>query len=109
MAEMNSVLSSTIPADAPLSPRVVFRIPLFALGMSLGGLLSLSYVLCVVYDLVFPSLAMNPVWALLLPGFVWITWPSFFLGLAENFAYGWYAALVIGPPYNYFAAKQGRN
>jgi hypothetical protein len=45
---------------------------------------------------------MNPVWAPLLPGFTWISWASFLLGLIEAFAYGWYIALVFGPLYNLF-------
>jgi hypothetical protein len=39
-------------------------------------------------------------WLQFLPGFTWLTWPSFFLGLAESIAYGWYAALLIGGLYN---------
>jgi hypothetical protein len=41
------------------------------------------------------------------PGFTWLNWPSFFLGLVETFAYGWYVALVFGPLYNFFAARFG--
>jgi len=48
---------------------------------------------------------MNPVWAPLLPGFTWINWGGFFLGLVEAFAYGWYVALVFGPLYNFFAGR----
>jgi hypothetical protein len=50
---------------------------------------------------------MNPVWSPLLPGFTWLTWPSFFLGLVETFVFGWYVALVFGPLYNFFAARFG--
>ena len=81
------------------------RIPIFALGMSLGVLIAVTYVLCVAFDLLFPSLAMNSVWAPLFPGFVWLSWTSFFLGLIESFAYGWYAALVFAPSYNFFAGR----
>ena len=41
----------------------------------------------------------------LLPGFVWLSWKSFFLGLVEAYAYGWYLALVWIPIYNYFSAR----
>ncbi len=80
-------------------------ISIIALGMSLGGFLSVTFVLCVLFDLWFPAYAMNPSWAPLLPGFVWISWTSFFLGLAETFAYGWYVALIFAPLYNYFATR----
>ncbi len=83
------------------------RIPVLALGMGLGSFLAITFVLCVLFDLWFPQLAMNPAWAIYLPGFIWLTWPSFFLGLAESFAYGWYVALVLGPIYNFFAARFG--
>ena len=81
------------------------RIPVAALGLSLGIFLALTFVLCVLFDIWFPDLAMNPVWTPLLPGFTWIDWPNFALGLAEAFAYGWYIALVFGPLYNFFAAR----
>lgn len=85
----------------------VSRIPVLALGMGLGSFLALTYVLCVLFDLWFPELAMNPVWAPLLPGFAWLDWPSFLLGFAESIAYGWYIAVVFGPIYNFFTARFG--
>ena len=84
-------------------------IPVLALGMSLGSFLALTFVLCVLFDLWFPALAMNPVWGPLLPGFTWLSWGSFALGLVESFAYGWYAALVFGPLYNFFSREFGRH
>lgn len=92
----------------PLPVASVSRVPILALGMALGTFLALTFVLCVLFDLWFPALAMNPVWALLLPGFTWIGWGSFFLGLAETFAYGWYIALVFGSLYNFFATRFGK-
>ncbi|GBE42685.1 hypothetical protein BMS3Bbin10_00747 [bacterium BMS3Bbin10] len=91
----------------PLPVRSAPRVPVVALGMSLGTFFALTFVLCVLFDLWFPALAMNPIWAPLLPGFTWISWPSFFLGLVESFAYGWYIALIFGPLYNFFAMKSG--
>lgn len=79
------------------------RIPVLALGMSLGTFLAITFVLCVGFDLLFPSLAMYPSWQRLLPGFTWLTWSSFLLGLIETFAYGWYVALIFGPLFNLFA------
>ncbi len=73
--------------------------------MSLGLFLALTFIFCVLFDLWFPDMAMNRVWAPLLPGFSWISWSSFLLGLAESFAYGWYVSLVFAPIYNYFAPR----
>jgi 2TM family of unknown function (DUF5676) len=84
------------------------RIPLAALGLSLGLFLAITYVLCVGFDLLFPGQAMYQAWQRLLPGFTWLTWPSFFLGLVEAFAYGWYVALIFVPLYNFFAGRFDR-
>ena len=46
------------------------------------------YLGCVVWDLLFPGFAMKSAWAPLLPGFTWLTWGSFLLGLVESLAYG---------------------
>ncbi len=92
-------------SGTPLPVRGSPRIPVAALGMSLGTFLALTFVLCVLFDLWFPALAMNPLWAPLLPGFTWISWTSFLLGLIEAFSYGWYIALIFAPLYNFFAAK----
>ena len=81
------------------------RIPLAAFGMSLGLFLTITYVLCVVYGLLISDQGMSQLLASLLPGFTWLTWPSFFLGLIESFVYGWYAAVVFVPLYNWFSAR----
>jgi ABC-type uncharacterized transport system YnjBCD permease subunit len=90
-------------AGTPLVPASRPRIPVLAFGMSLGIFLAVTYVLCVGFDLLFPGQAMYQTWLRLLPGFTWLTWPSFLLGLVESFAYGWYVALVFGPLFNLFA------
>jgi hypothetical protein len=105
MRETASTLEPHAIPGTPLPARSVPCIQVVALGMSLGSFFALTFVLCVLFDLWFPALAMNPVWAPLLPGFAWLTWPSFFLGLVEAFTYGWYIALVFGPLYNFFAAR----
>jgi protein-S-isoprenylcysteine O-methyltransferase Ste14 len=38
---------------------------------------------------------MHQLLAQLLPGFTWITWPSFFLGLFWSFVYGWYICVRL--------------
>ncbi len=52
-------------------------------GLAMGSFLAITYVFCVAYDLAFGQ-RMFEVWLKLLPGFTWISWPSFFLGLLEN-------------------------
>ncbi len=68
-------------------------------GLATGSFLVVSYVLCVAYDLAFDQ-RMYEAWLKLLPGFTWLTWPSFLLGLVETFLYGIYIGLVFVPLYN---------
>ncbi len=78
------------------------RIKITALGKSLGLFLAITYVLCILFDLLLPEFAMHEGWHVFLPGFKWLTFESFLLGLAESYAYGWYAALLWGVLYNYY-------
>jgi hypothetical protein len=73
-------------------------------GLAMGFFLAITYVFCVAYDLAFDQ-RMYEVWLKLLPGFTWISWESFFLGLAESFVYGIYFGLVFVPIYNFFHAR----
>jgi hypothetical protein len=100
-----SAFDSPARVGGPLAARGVFRVPVVAFGMGLGSFLVVTYLVLVLFDLWFPLQAVNRVWAPLLPGFTWLTWPSFFLGLVEVSAYGWFVGLVFGPLYNFFAAR----
>lgn len=75
-------------------------------GFSLSLFLVISYVICLIGYLVFPEL---PIYhaglSIFLPGFRLLDWQSFFLGLIESFAYGWYAAVILVPLYNVFAKR----
>jgi len=94
-----------ISVGVPLPVGRTPRLPVLALGMSLSAFFIVTYMLCIVFDLWFPEFAMNPIWSPLLPGFTWLTWPSFFLGLIEATSYGWYIALVFGPLHNFFISR----
>ena len=107
MANVAAVGDAHRRPGVPLPSVTTSRVPILALGLSLGTFLALTFVLCVLFDLWLPGQAMYQTWLRLLPGFTWLTWPSFFLGLIESFAYGWYVALVFGPIYNFFAARLG--
>ncbi|KRS14864.1 MULTISPECIES: DUF5676 family membrane protein [Pseudomonadota] len=78
---------------------------IYPLGMALGTLLAISFVLCVIFGLIFPAATMYQAWLPLLPGVTWISWPSVFLGLVESFAYGWYIAVIFVPAFNFFSRK----
>ena len=59
---------------------------------------------CVAYDLAFDQ-QMYEAWLKLLPGFRWLTWQSFMLGLLESLLCGIYFGLVFVPHYNGFHGK----
>lgn len=80
-------------------------VSLVAVGHATSLFLAITFALCVAFDLLFPSHAMYHAWQDLLPGFEWISWSSFFLGLIESYAYGWYFALIWVPLYNVFVAR----
>lgn len=84
-------------------------------GLSLSGVghatslfLTITFVLCVGFDLAFPEMAMYKSWQALLPGFTWLSGASFLLGLVECYGYGWYVALIWVPLYNVFNARSAR-
>ena len=82
-------------------------VSLVAIGHATSLLLAITFTLCVGFDLIFPEHAMYRVWLDLLPGFKWLDWKSFFIGLIESWAYGWYVALIWVPIYN-FVLRQSR-
>src|SRR5262245_56999488 len=82
------------------------RIPLFRLGVSLSAFFAISYLVCILLGVIGGwDWGLHQPWLQFLPGFTWLTWPSFFLGLAESIAYGWYAALLFGGLYNFAVAR----
>jgi hypothetical protein len=85
----------------------VRRLALAPLGLSLSLLLVISYVLCVALGLIWWNAGLHQPWLQFLPGFTWLDWRSFGLGLIESFVYGWYIALVFTPLFNFFSPRFG--
>ena len=103
-------IAKSVPGRAEAAERDAqhgfHTIPVVVLGLSLSLFLAISFALCVLGYLLFPSLPKaHGVLSLVLPGFVLLSGPSFFLGLVESAAWGWYIALIFGPLYNYFATR----
>ena len=74
------------------------------LGNSLSTLLAISYLLCIGFGLLAPQdMRMHEAWAPLLPGFEWLTWSGFTVGLVETYLYGWYVAVLFVPLYRWFS------
>lgn len=71
----------------------VFAAVVFALDALLGAL--------------FPNWwVMQKAWGLLLPGFTFISWGTFFLGLVEAFIGGFLTAVLFVPIWNFFAGRE---
>jgi len=81
------------------------KISLFAFGHSTSLFIMITFILCVLFDFAFPQHAMYETWLKLLPGFKWLSWQSFLLGVIESYAYGWFITLVWVPLYNFFGSK----
>lgn len=74
--------------------------------LSLASFGVITYILCILFGLIFPQWAMYQLWEILLPGFTWISWGSFFVGLLGIIGYAVYVAALLVPIYNYF--RKGR-
>ena len=80
------------------------RLDAKVLGAAMASFLAFAYVSCVAYDLVFGH-QMYRAWVALLPGFSWISWSSFAIGLLETIGYGFFFGLVFAPAYNFFLVR----
>ncbi len=80
-------------------------ISLAAVGHATSLFLAISFILCVAFDLIFPGYVMYKVWQPLLPGFEWLSWTDFFVGVVASWAYGWYFALIWVPIYNFVRVR----
>ncbi len=84
------------------------HLSLIAVGHASSVLLAISFLLCVAFGILFPGAATFRAWEPLLPGFHWLSWWSFFLGLAGSYAYGWYVAALWVPAYNFVTRRAVR-
>lgn len=87
--------------------RTALRLRIVPVGLSLSSFLVVTYVLCVALGAVWPEFGLHKPWLQFFPGFEWLTLRGFVIGLAESIGYGWYAALVFVPLYNFFAPRGG--
>ena len=96
-------------AGTPLAGHRVPTIPVMVMGLATSLFLAVSFVLCVLGYVLFPSLPVpHGLLSLVLPGFQLLTARSFFLGLFETFAWGWYISVIFVPLFNYFSHRFSR-
>ena len=80
------------------------KIVTWALGLSAA----LLYLLCIAYGLTNPASGhMREFLVMALPGFEWLTWKGFLIGLAKSFLAGVLAGLVYVPVYNALERRFG--
>ena len=97
------------PGRIALASYRVPIIPVAVLGLATRLFLAISFVLCVLGYLLFPSLPVpHSMLSMVLPGFELLTVRSFLLGLAESFAWGWYISVVFAPLFNFFSHRFAR-
>jgi hypothetical protein len=83
------------------------RLTIRGTALSLTLFLDVSYALCVAWGLVFPQLhaKSSQLFEMVFPGFTWLTWQSFVLGLGWVTLIGVYTAVIFVPLFNYFEGR----
>ena len=77
--------------------------------LSLGTFAAVTFTLSVLYGLIAPSaLHGSRLLEMMLPGFQWLTFGSFVLGLVETFVFGAYFGFVFSIIYNFFSGRAER-
>lgn len=76
---------------------------------SSGFFMSFTFILCVLYGLLVPQRlhSMSYFLEAVLPGFKWLTFGGFIIGLIESFLYGAYIGIVFVPIYNFINKRWG--
>lgn len=83
------------------------EIPYQPFAFALSTFFLITYLLCIIFGLVFPENwhEFRQLLEMFFPGFKWLSLGSFFIGLVETFLYGFYIAGVFIPILNYFCNK----
>ena len=98
-----SQMEGTFAARAPSGEGEMSSLSIKRLGLSLSTFFAISYVICIMGYLLMPDFPVrHEALSIFLPGFKLLSWQSYFLGLIESFAWGWYIAAVFAPLYNLF-------
>ena len=82
-------------------------LPLWPIAWTLAIFAAVIFTLDILLGVLFPNWwVMQKVYELLLPGFTFISWGTFFLGLVESFAGGFLTAVLFVPLYNFFTGRE---
>lgn len=80
-------------------------VPIVTLGLALSAFFGITFLLCLSLLLVIPNVGMHLPLFRFLPGFN-VSATGIAIGLVETVAYGWYAALLFGWLFNFFASAR---
>src|SRR3972149_11769489 len=82
-------------------------LPFWPIAWTLAVFAAVVFTLDVLVGVLFPNWwVMQKAYELLLPGFTFISWGAFLLGLVESFIGGFLTAVLFVPIYNYFARRE---
>ena len=99
-------IQSTFAARVPSGEGEMSSLSIKRLGLSLSTFFAISYLICILGYLLIPDFPVrHEALSIFLPGFKLLSWQSYFLGLIESFAWGWYIAAVFAPLYNFFGRR----
>ena len=77
------------------------------IAWTLAVFATVVFALDMLFGVLFPNWwVMQNLYEFLLPGFTFISWGAFLLGLVESFIGGFLTAVLFVPIYNYFAGRE---
>ena len=104
MANTATVASVTIESQVR-----ALRVPVLVLGITLNIFLVLTYLLCLLFAILFPHVSISHSFVgLFVPLSEPVGWYELLTGLIEAIVAGWYFAVVFGMLYNFIVAKFDR-
>jgi len=87
------------------SARDYSRVSITQLGLALTAFFVATYILCIALGAIVPDWEMHKPWLQFFPGFEWLTWQGFVIGLIESIVYAWYVAIVFGWLFNSLGSR----
>jgi len=82
-------------------------LPFWPVAWTLAVFAAVVFTIDVLVGVLFPNWwVMQNLYESLLPGYTFISWGTFFLGLVEIFVGGWLTAVLFVPIWNFFAARE---
>lgn len=95
-------MSTSATSSLDRAPR---RIPIVALGLSLGGFFAISLVACLFLGLVAPDQGMHRPWLQFFPGFSWSP-RGIAIATIWTQVYAWWVTLVFGNLFNAIVVRR---